>query len=213
MKIVKFTFNMFGENGYLVYSPETREAMVVDPGMLSTAEEEAIDGYIADHDLKVKYLVNTHLHLDHCFGNPHISEKYGVTTMAHPDDHAMGFNLRRQSAEFGVNDPRIRDLGEIQPLVDGDKLTLGNEEIEVIHLPGHSRGGIALYAPADGWVITGDSLFAGSIGRTDFPEGNHSDLVRSVTERLLTLPPQTTVLPGHGPATTIANEAATNPFL
>lgn len=204
---------MFGENCFLVWSPETKECMVVDPGMISTAEYEAIDGVIAREGLTVKYLVNTHLHLDHCFGNNHIASTYGVRTLAHPADISLGSGVSSQAEMFGIRNPSIENITDIQPLTEGTVLTLGNEKIEVIHVPGHSPGGIALYAPADGWVISGDSLFKGSIGRTDLPGGDHRQLIESISEKLLSLPDSTTVLPGHGPATTISEEKRTNPYL
>lgn len=213
MKIVKFQFNMFGENCYVVYSPSSRECMIVDPGMLAPAEFEAIDGFIAREGLSVKYLVNTHMHLDHCFGNNYVSSKYGVATLAHPDDHFLGKALRHEAEMFGIRNHDIEDVEHMEPLTPGTVLTLGEEKVEVIHVPGHSPGGIALYAPQDGWVITGDSLFAGSIGRTDLPGGDHRQLIESVTRRLLSLPDSTTVLPGHGPASTIARERVSNPYL
>lgn len=207
MKIVKFQFNMFGENCYVVYDPASRQAMVVDPGMLTENERQAIDGFIAREQLTVKYLVNTHLHLDHAFGNAHISNKYGVKTRAHSADIPLGSNLRRQAEQFGIFDVQIGEIGEVEPLKEGDILTLGNDEIKVIHTPGHSPGGIALYAPTDGWVITGDSLFAdGGIGRTDLPGGNHQQLIDSLKTKLFTLPGETKIIPGHGPVSTIADE-------
>ena len=203
MKIVRFQFNMFGENCYLVYEPQSREAMIVDPGMLSPSECESIDGYIAREDLRVKYLVNTHLHLDHCFGNAHIERKYGVKTRAHEADAPLGRNISGRARMFGFfND--FENIGEIEPLTDGDILTLGAEQVTVISTPGHSPGGISLYAPADGWVITGDTLFAdGNVGRTDLPGGDYNTLMESV-RKLRRLPGPTSLLPGHGPGSTIA---------
>lgn len=213
MKIVKFQFNMFGENCYVVYSPQSKECIIVDPGMLTTSELEAIDGFIAAERLTVKYLVNTHLHLDHCFGNNHIAHKYGVTTLAHPDDHFLGKSVKHEAAMFGIKNADVHDIEKLQPLTPGTLLVLGNEKVEVIHVPGHSPGGIALYAPDDGWVITGDSLFRGSIGRTDLPGGDYRQLVESVNDKLMSLPDSVIVLPGHGPATTIGDERNTNPYL
>lgn len=205
MKIVKFQFNMFGENCYVVYDPESREAMVVDPGMLTSAENEAIDGFIARERLSVKYLVNTHLHLDHCFGNAHISERYAVTARAHSADAPLGRDIAAQARMFGIFDANVGNVDKIIPLNEGDVLTLGREHIRVIHTPGHSPGGISLYAPDDGWILTGDTLFGdGNIGRTDLPGGNHRQLLDSVRTKLLPLPPSTRLLPGHGPASTLA---------
>ena len=172
MKIVKFRFNMFGENCYVVYDPASRQAMVVDPGMINAAEQQALDSFIASNNLSVKYLVNTHLHLDHAFGNAHVAQTYGLTTRAHAADAPLGADLEMQARQFGIFNAPIANVDSIEPLAEGDTLSLGNNEIRVIHTPGHTPGGIALYAPADGWIITGDSLFAnGGIGRTDLPGG------------------------------------------
>lgn len=207
MKIVKFRFNMFGENCYVVYDPETRQAMVVDPGMINAAEQKALDDFISSNGLSVKYLINTHLHLDHAFGNGHVARTYGVPTRAHAADIPLGADLKRQAELFGIFDAPISGIGPVEPLAEGDMLTLGDNGIRVIHTPGHTPGGIALHAPSDGWVITGDSLFAdGGIGRTDLPGGNHAQLIDSLKHKLFTLPGSTTVLPGHGPASTIADE-------
>ncbi len=214
MKIAKFQFNMFGTNCYVVWSPKTMECMIVDPGMITPAENEAIDSFIADELLKVKYLVNTHLHLDHCFGNNHIAEKYGVTTMAHKADHFLGATLKQQSMLFGIKDPAIRDISQIEALSSDAEILLGDEIIRVIHVPGHSPGGIALYAPADGWIIVGDTIFAGGgIGRTDLTGGDYRTLIDSIENRLFTLPLCTSVLPGHGSSSTIEQEINSNPYV
>lgn len=207
MKIAKFCFNMFRVNCFVVWDTATAECMVVDPGMLTPAECEAIDGFIATRGLKVKHVVNTHLHLDHCFGNRHMEQTYGVTPLAHPADHHLGADLKGQARMFGLPDGDLSASDAFGPLVAGQVLTLGSGRIEVRHVPGHSPGGIALYIPDDKTVITGDAIFAGGgIGRTDLPGGNYSQLVNSISTELFTLPPETAVLPGHGPATTIGAE-------
>ncbi|MCM1310736.1 MAG: MBL fold metallo-hydrolase [Bacteroides sp.] len=204
MKIVRFTFNMFGENCYLVYDPASREAMVVDPGMISPAENDALDNYIDKENLTLKYLLNTHLHLDHCFGNAHITQKYGIKTRANQADEFLGNDISGQARMFGVFN-NFDNVGEIIRLSEGDTLTLGTEKIKVIETPGHSPGGISLYAPADGWVITGDTLFSdGNVGRTDLPGGDYQTLMQSVA-KLHKLPGTTKLLPGHGPSSTIAD--------
>lgn len=195
---------MFDENCYLVYEPQSREAMVVDPGMISPSECGKIDGFITREGLTVKYLVNTHLHLDHCFGNAHIERKYGVKTRANAADAPLGRNISGQARMFGLFKD-FENIGEIEPLTDGDILTLGAEQINVIATPGHSPGGISLYAPANGLVITGDTLFGGgNVGRTDLPGGDYPTLMKSV-KKLHQLPGNTTLLPGHGPGSTIAD--------
>lgn len=214
MKIAKFQFNMFGVNTYVVWSPATRECMVVDPGMISSEERKVFDEFISKNDLKIKYLVNTHLHLDHCFGNNHITNKYGVKTLAHPDDHFLGHGLKRQMALFGINYPDISDITEIDPLTDDMVLTLGDESVTVISVPGHSPGGVALYAPNDAWVIAGDAVFAGGgIGRTDLEGGDYKTLISSISNKLFTLPDSVMILSGHGPASTVKEEKNVNPYI
>ncbi len=198
---------MFGENCYVVYDPDSRQAMIVDPGMLSETENHKLSNFISKNNLTVKYLVNTHLHLDHAFGNAFVEKSYGVKTRAHSADIPLGKSLKHQAELFGIFDAPIEEIGQVVPLSEGDILTLGNNEIRVIHTPGHTPGGISLYCPAESWVITGDSLFAGGgIGRTDLPGGNHSELIDSLKSKLFTLPHETTVIPGHGPVSTIGDE-------
>lgn len=194
---------MFAENCYIVFDETTREAMIVDPGMVTESERKVIDDFIAKEKLTLKYLVNTHLHLDHCFGNAYIINKYGIHTLANIADAPLGNDITAQAHMFGLAG-RFESVGEITPLNQGDILTLGQEQIRVIATPGHSPGGISLYAPADGWVITGDTLFGdGNIGRTDLPGGDYHTLINSV-KRLQQLPPATKLLPGHGNVSTIA---------
>ena len=214
MKIAKFQFNMFVENCYVVWSQQTLECMIVDPGMITSAEQEKLDAFIEKEGLKVKYLINTHLHLDHCFGNNHITDKYGVKTIAHADDHFLGSTLKQQSAIFGINNPEIRDIEQMQTLADGAELKLGEESIQILHVPGHSPGGIALFAENDGWVIVGDTIFAGGgIGRTDLAGGDYQTLINSIENKLFSLPGATMVLPGHGPSSTIEEEMNLNPYI
>lgn len=207
MKITKFQFNMFAANCFVVWNPETKECMVVDPGMINATENQAIDAFIAENGLSVKYVVNTHLHLDHCFGNAHMAREYGVTPLAHPADHPLGAAINAQARMFGIFDLEVDAPEKIDPIMPGDVLTLGSERIEVRHVPGHSPGGIVLYAPDDGWVIVGDAIFAGGgRGRTDLHGGNYAQLVNAINSELFSLPDSVVVLPGHGPATTIGDE-------
>lgn len=193
---------MFGENCYLVYDPESREAMIVDPGMISDPEKSSLDDYIKDNNLSVKYLVNTHLHLDHSFGNSHIEKKYGVCTHANVKDAPLGRDISAQARMFGIFN-EFQNIEAIEPLVENSVLTLGKERIIVLETPGHTPGGISLYAPDDGWVITGDTLFGdGNVGRTDLPGGDYPTLMDSV-RKLYALPQGTRILPGHGPGSTI----------
>jgi len=212
MKVSRFIFNMFGVNTYIIWDPESSEAAVVDPGMIDADEAEAIDSFIETRRLKVTQLINTHCHLDHIFGNKIISEKYGLRIKAHPDDGFLAAGLPAQARRFGLRtsvDAQQIDVG----LHDGDTIFLGKERIEVIAVPGHSPGSIALYCPESDFVITGDALFAGSIGRTDLAGGDHTTLIDSIRRRLLTLPDSTVILPGHGGESTIGREKQANPFI
>ena len=212
MKIKQIPNNPFQENTYVVWDEATMEAAIVDCGALFPQEEERIDVFANDNNLKIKYILNTHLHLDHCFGNAWAAERYGVLPMAHEDDETLLARMGEQARMFGLPfEVRSEKLGGY--LKDGDVLTLGENRIEVIHTPGHSRGGLCFYIPSAGWLISGDSLFEGSIGRTDLEGGSYATLIKSITERLMTLPEDTVVYPGHGPYTTIGDEKRSNPFL
>lgn len=212
MKVSRFIFNMFGINTYIMWDPATLEAAIIDPGMIDLDEEQALYDFISRNSLRPVHLINTHMHLDHIFGNLKVKEKYGLDIKAHPDDDFLGKSLSESVRRFNLRIP-VSDHGVDIDLKDGETLYLGKEPVKVISVPGHSPGSIALYCPESGFVITGDALFRGSIGRTDLPGGNHATLIRSVTDRLLTLPDSTTVLPGHGPETTIGEEKRSNPYL
>lgn len=212
LKLASFEFNPFGEITYIVWDPTSHEAAIVDAGMSNDRERAAIDHFLAEHSLTVKYLINTHMHIDHSFGISYIKDNYHVGVSASPYDEPLSKGLEQQAVMFHL--PFKVDNVEIDhPLHDGDALLLGDNELTVIRVPGHTPGGIALYDAADKFVLTGDSLFHSSIGRTDLPGGDHATLVKAVTDRLLTLPGDTTVYPGHGPATSIAHERTFNPYL
>lgn len=212
MKVVKFAFSLFGINTYLVVDEATGKCAVIDPGMIDDEEREAFTGYIKRNNLTLTHVINTHLHVDHAIGDAFVAREYGVPVAAHEGDLFLGERIKEQAHSFGIREA-VEDFEVTERLEPGDIIKIGEGELEVIHVPGHSPGGIALYDRKDGFVIAGDSLFAGSIGRTDLPGGNHAQLIAGIKNGLLTLPPSTVVYPGHGPATTISREAASNPFL
>lgn len=203
LEVKPFQFNMFGVKTYIVYDPLSREAAIVDPGMVSDADHKMLNDFIEDNTLKVKYILQTHLHLDHCFGTAALAGKLSITPMAHPDDFFLAQTMAEQLQMFGLPQNLASIPGPFSPLHQGDRLTLGKDTIEVIHMPGHSPGGLAFHAPQSHWVLTGDSLFDGSIGRTDLPGGSYPTLIQSIQQNLLTLPHGTRAYPGHGPAFTI----------
>lgn len=212
LHIKGFEFNMFGETTYVVWDDESREAAIVDAGMSTDAERLAIDSFISNNKLIIKYLLNTHVHLDHAFGVPYIEKKYGIKLSASPLDTPLADRIEQQAVLFHLP-IKASNVIITNQLNEGDVLFLGDNKLEVIKVPGHTPGGLAFYSPEQHFVLTGDSLFYGSIGRTDLPGGNHATLVKAVTDKLLTLPADTIVYPGHGPSTTIEQELRYNPFL
>ncbi len=214
MKIKQFVFNPFGVSSFIIYDSESKAAIAIDPGMLNSAEQKEFDSYIAENNLKLTQIVNTHLHLDHCFGNNYVRDKYGIKVAAHPDDAFLGNSLAEQASRFGIRLTGIDTKADIDiELKDGDNIEVGAHTLKVLHVPGHSPGSIALYCAEGDFVIAGDVLFKGSIGRTDLQGGNLDTLLDSIHSRLMTLPDSTNVLPGHDRFTTIEAERATNPYI
>lgn len=203
---------MFGINTYVVYDPEEKEAAIIDPGMSRKEEFESMEKFIEREGLKVTHLINTHLHIDHAIADNWVKDKYGVPVEAHEADAPLGERIVQQALMFGVPAKEM-EIEIERPLKEGDIVKIGQGELKVIHVPGHSPGSICLYDKEDGFVIVGDTLFQSSIGRTDLPGGNHRQLVDGIKNKLLTLPRETMVLSGHGDATTIGREWDTNPFL
>lgn len=212
MNIKTFPLALFGVNCYVVYDPADKKAAVIDPGIVDQKEIETIDKFLNDNDLQVVAVINTHLHIDHALGNSALAAKYGVPVLAHPDDSFLGSNIKSQARQFGLPF-KIESAGVSDNLSDGQKIKIGKGELEVIHVPGHSPGGVALYDAKDGFLISGDTLFEGSIGRSDLPGGNLAKLLESVKKKLYSLPEDTVVYPGHGFPTTIGREKATNPYV
>ncbi len=212
MKVAIFQFSLFGINTYVVYDPQTLCCAVIDPGMIDESEEKAISDFIEKHNLKVTNIINTHLHIDHIAGNKYLQLKYNAPVLAHPLDEPLGSRVQQQAMMFGMRES-IPNVEISEYLKDGDEIKIGDGVLKVIAVPGHSQGSVALYDAEDKFVIVGDALFQGSIGRTDLPGGNYRQLIESISKNLLTLPDDTTVFPGHGPSTTIGAEKRSNPYL
>ena len=210
-QVKSFTFNPFQENSYLIYD-ETKECAIVDPGMLTEQENNHLVEAIDQLGLKPVLLLQTHLHLDHVFGMGFVAEKYGLQPIAHPDDEFLLAQTVEYSRQFGVElKAQPPSLGGY--LNDGDIVSFGNTKLKVIHVPGHSPGGIVLYNEEAKVMIAGDVLFQGSVGRSDLPGGSYEDLIYGIQTRLMIYPDEVKVYPGHGPATTIGIERVSNPFL
>lgn len=212
MKVKSFVYNMFGVNTFVVWNEQTKDAAIIDPGMISNDDFKQVESFIEENDLNVVHLVNTHLHIDHTLGNKYISERYGLGVEACPLDKYLGDNIQTQARMFGLA-CRCEDVVISHELNDGSKIELGDDFLVALHVPGHSPGSIALYSESAGFVIAGDVLFESSIGRTDLVGGSYEQLVDSITTKLLTLPDSTIVYPGHGPTTTIGAEKRYNPYI
>lgn len=212
MHVSRFVFNAFGENTYILWDDTTKEAAIVDPGMSSPAENDAVDKFIREKDLKLIHLINTHMHIDHAIGNGHIMNSYGLICECSETDNYLAERLTAQAKMFGIPF-HGKDIAVGKHLPDNSEIGIGNEKLRVLYVPGHTKGHIALYSASSSFVLTGDALFQMSIGRTDLPGGNFNDLTNSIEHRLLTLPPETTVYPGHGGETTIGFELEHNPYI
>lgn len=213
LKIVRIPVNPFEENTYLAIDKDTNCAAVIDPGMFYDSEHKHFENYISENNITLTQILNTHMHLDHCFGANYVRDKYDIPVKASFADKRLAESLREMSQRFGMQDKVDEKVAIDVDLKDGDIVKIGNSELRVISMPGHTQGGVALYNADGGVVFTGDSLFKRSIGRTDLPGGNHQQLLLSVKRLLDMLPDDTKVLPGHGDMTTIGAEKRTNPFI
>lgn len=212
LTVQAFVVSPFAENTYVVH--DGREAALVDPGTATREERAAVEAYVEAAGLRVRHLLLTHGHIDHVFGCAHFAHRWGGAAewggwQLHPADRPLLANARAQGELFGmrVDEPPspARDLAA------GDTVEIGDHMLAVRHAPGHSPGSVLFVA--DDFVLGGDVLFAGSIGRTDLWGGDYDTLIASVVREVLTLPDEMVVYSGHGPATTVGQERATNPFL
>ena len=210
MQIKRFEFNLIGENTYLLYD-ETKEAVIIDCGAFYSEEKSLLEESITKNQLVLKHLLNTHLHLDHAFGNKFIYDTYGIKPEYHSSEESMP-ELENQAKFFGMKIGKSKVEAE-KYLEDGELITFGNSILKAILVPGHSPGSLCFYSEKDGVLFSGDVLFQGSVGRSDLWGGNHEELISGIKNKLLTLPENTIVYSGHGDETTIKNEIKNNPFL
>jgi hydroxyacylglutathione hydrolase len=205
MIVEHIVVGMFQENSWVLVCERTREAVLVDPG----DEAERIADLVDRLDAVPVRILNTHAHLDHVGAVADLKEKYGIPFALHEGDRDNLVNLRQHAVLFGMAPPPVPEVDEW--IEDGQVFEVGESTLTAIETPGHTEGGVSFHG--DGFVMVGDTLFAGSIGRTDLPGGHFPTLRRSIRERLFTLPPETVAYSGHGPDTTIGREKMHNPFV
>lgn len=209
-QIRKYVYNPFQVNTYVV-SDHTGACIIIDPGCENSEEEQHLEREIRKHDLHPVKLVNTHCHIDHVLGNAFVRSIFPVQFLIHELEQPLLENSIEQGLFFGLESTRSPEPDQF--IDEGDKIGFGDSEFEILHIPGHSPGGIALLNRNEKVLFAGDVLFLNSIGRTDLPGGSHQTLIKSIREKLLVLDPDTVVYPGHGPETNIETEKNGNPFL
>ena len=192
-------------NCYLVYCPDTFECAIVDPG----AEAEKIFRLIAEKGLNPTILLNTHGHVDHIGANKDIKDKFNIPLSIHSSDSEMLESVHQFELGFLLGAKASPSADNF--LEDGDRIKIGNSFLSVIHTPGHSPGSVSFLG--DGFLLSGDTLFYGGVGRTDLPGGSWQEMVNSIKNKILNMPDEMIVLPGHGPHTTVGQEKSSNPFI
>ncbi len=210
LRVQTFTFNPFQENTYLIIN-DKNQCWIVDPGMYNAAESKHFVENIQQLQLKPQAVINTHCHIDHIFGVKEMTEVYKIPFFIHEKELTVLNSAKSSAALFGlVFNDTPSPSGYLKA---SHHFMLGEDEIAILFTPGHSPGSICFYDIVGGWVIGGDVLFQGSIGRTDLPGGHHQTLLDSIENELMNLPDGVVVYPGHGTSTTIGAERKNNPFL
>src|SRR5215216_5150616 len=210
LTVQPFTFNPVQENTYVLYNDKS-QCCIIDPGCYFASEEQELTDFIKKGGLQPVYLLNTHCHLDHIFGNRFVHKTFGLVLHLH--------QLEKQVLDFGPVSGQMWQLpfdnydGELKYIDEGDRIVLGTDELEILFTPGHSPGHVCFYDRASKFLIGGDVLFNGSVGRTDLPGGDFATLEQSIKTKLYTLHDDVIVYPGHGNSTTIGEEMKTNPFV
>lgn len=210
IQLKKFVFNPFQVNAFVLWD-ETGECIIVDASCYEEREFQILFEFISSNKLTPKAVLNTHAHVDHITGTKRVCDAYNIDMHLHAADMFLLENAQIQGRTFGFdiqNPPKPASF-----LKDGDTYKFGNSEIKMFHAPGHSAGSMIFYMEKEGLLITGDVLFSGSIGRTDLPGGDFKQLIKSIQSKILVLPGETKVFPGHGPETTVQQEKKFNPFL
>jgi hydroxyacylglutathione hydrolase len=211
IELKQFAFNPLQVNCYLLYE-EGGSGILIDPSAIEASELARLDAFIKEHSITLDMVLATHGHFDHLFGAGSVRDRHHTRFMIHPGDASLAANAAQQASVFGLR----FSMPVPEPdgfLADGQVIRAGSISLKVIPVPGHSPGCVAFYEESHAWLFTGDTLFAGSIGRTDLPGGDFDQITDSIRTRLFVLPDATEVLPGHGPASTIGKEKRTNPYV
>ncbi|MCW3805410.1 MBL fold metallo-hydrolase [Plebeiibacterium marinum] len=210
LKVHTLIYSPWQENTYVV-AAENGDCIIIDPGCLTAEEQQHLVTFLSQNSLTPKRLLNTHLHLDHVFGNRYVCERFNLGAEAHKGDEFWIEQTVPYAAQMGMqldqNPPALKGY-----LEHNQEIEFGGTTIKVLHVPGHSPGGIVLYCEEDNFVIAGDVIFRESIGRADLPGGDFDTLINGIKEHLLSLPDDVVVYSGHGPSTTIGHERNHNPF-
>ncbi len=209
MTVKPFVVSPFAENCYVCH--DAGEAVLIDPGTATDAERQTVLDYVARNGLVVRHLLLTHAHLDHILGCAFFARQFGMKWQLHEDDLPLldAAELQAQMFRVELEKPPTPETS----LAEGETIAFGNATWQILHTPGHSPGSVSFYDEANGFVIGGDVLFRGSIGRTDLWGGSMPVLLNAIQAKLMPLPDETVVYSGHGPETTIGHERRTNPFI
>jgi glyoxylase-like metal-dependent hydrolase (beta-lactamase superfamily II) len=211
LKIKVFVFNPVQENTYLLYD-ETKEAAIIDCGAYTDDEKKELSDFISEKGLTLKHVLNTHLHFDHILGNDFLYQTYGLKPEYNSKDEGIP-GLKEGIIKFGLANFKCKFIFAEQYLEDGSIISFGNTSLKALATPGHSPGSLSFYSEKDACVFTGDALFKFDIGRTDLWGGNYDELIHSIKAKLLTLPDDTVVFPGHGETSVICEEIEYNAYV
>lgn len=210
LHIKSFTFNPFQENTYLAYD-ESGEGVLIDPGCFENREKAELQDFIETNGIRLTHLLNTHCHIDHVLGNAWAKRTFGIPLLIHRNEISVLKSVEVYAPNYGFSGFESAEPDGF--LAEGESIMAGNEELKVLFVPGHAPGHVVFYHEPSKRCIAGDTLFRGSIGRTDLPGGNHELLLKKIKSELFTLPDETIIFSGHGPETNISFEKIHNPFV
>ena len=211
MRIKSFTLNPFGVNCYLYYDENTGEGFLIDPAVSDYDEEKEVSDFVTGYRINIRFIINTHGHIDHVMGNKWASGYFSAPVLIHEDDNALLSKVVEQGMMFGI--PLEPLPGADKFISAGELITIRDCSVKILHTPGHSPGGICIVDEANKVIFSGDLLFNKSIGRTDLPGGDMQILLKSINEKILCYPDDFKIYPGHMDPTTIGDERINNPFL